>query len=99
MSYSVFSLATQSHFAVSLGRKCVPANTHLEVQKRLKDLLRRHSEFRSVLMTSDLRSVPVGDLNFANVSIPIDLAKMPANLGFFDTVSLRFLKAEELSAH
>ena len=75
---------------VCAHRKCVPANAHVEVKRQLKDLMRRHKEFRSLLLSSSVNQVPVGDMSFANVSMPLDFASStPASLGFFDTVSIR----------
>ena len=74
----------------ALCRKCVPANAHIEVKRQLKDLMRRHKEFRSLLLSSSLNQVPVGDMSFANVSMPLDFSgHVPASLGFFDAVSTR----------
>ena len=44
------------------------------VKKQLKDLLRRHRDFKMLLLASNIDEVNIGNLSFASVSVPQDAA-------------------------
>lgn len=66
-------------------KKSVPLTAHAEMKKKLRDLMRRHQDFRSLLLTSSVNQVPVGEMSFGSVSMPLDFSTVPANILFADT--------------
>lgn len=62
----------------------MPQDTYNNVRKQLKDLQRRHNEFRKVLVTQGVQHVPIGDMSFA--SINLDATLLP-NYSFNEQVS------------
>ena len=65
-------------------RSCVPQDTYNNLKKQLKDLQRRHTEFRKVIVTQGVQQVPIGDMSFA--SINLDASVLP-NYSFNEQVS------------
>ncbi|XP_013415985.1 centrosomal protein of 83 kDa-like [Lingula anatina] len=54
--------------------KNVPQEIHNRLKKQLKDLQRRHNEFRQVLISGTTTNVPIGNYTFASMSVPMDLS-------------------------
>jgi len=54
------------------------------VKKQLKDLMRRHRDFKTLLLTSNIDEVNIGNLSFASVSVPHD----GASFQYSDMVSI-----------
>ncbi|XP_041350468.1 centrosomal protein of 83 kDa-like isoform X2 [Gigantopelta aegis] len=52
--------------------KCVPQDAYNRLKKQWKDLYRRHSEFRALLLPN-IRQVPIGDMSFGTMAIPFDV--------------------------
>lgn len=61
--------------------QCVPQDTFNRLKKQWKDLQRRHGEFRRVLL-SGVTQVAIGDLTFANMTMPLDATFLPNNVSF-----------------
>ena len=59
--------------------KSIPADQHFQLKKQLRDLLRRHNEYRNVLLGANMNQVAIGDLSFASVT------QAPGALDRFDT--------------
>lgn len=49
-------------------RKNVPLEVHNKMKKQLKDIFRRHNEFRTLLLSSNTTQVPIGNMSFATAS-------------------------------
>ncbi|XP_062569584.1 centrosomal protein of 83 kDa-like isoform X2 [Saccostrea cucullata] len=60
---------------------CVPQDIYSKLKKQWKDLHRRHNEFRKVLLSS-VFPVTIGDMSFANVTVPVDCTFLPGNVSF-----------------
>ena len=65
------------------------------VKKQLKDLLRRHRDFKTLLLASNIDEVNIGNLSFASVSVPLDAA----SFHFSDAVSICYLLASLVVFH
>ncbi|XP_060580457.1 centrosomal protein of 83 kDa-like isoform X1 [Ruditapes philippinarum] len=50
-------------------QSCVPQDTYNNLKKQLKDLQRRHTEFRKVIVTQGVQQIPIGDMSFASVNL------------------------------
>ncbi|KAL3851718.1 hypothetical protein ACJMK2_015445 [Sinanodonta woodiana] len=62
---------------------CVPQDTYKNLQKQWKELFRRHSQFRHIICSGALQQVPIGDMSFASVTLPMDASAF-ANYSFND---------------
>jgi len=51
----------------------VPQDRYNTLRKQLKDLNRRHNEFRQVLLSQGIQQVNIGDLSFASVNMDATL--------------------------
>ncbi|XP_052781716.1 centrosomal protein of 83 kDa-like [Mya arenaria] len=54
-------------------QSCVPQNTYNSLKKQLKDLHRRHTEFKRVLLSSGVQQVNIGDMSFASINLDATL--------------------------
>ncbi len=62
-------------------RKCVPPDQYNRLKKQWTELVRKHRDFRSVLLSSELREVRIGDMPFTSVLDPT-AAPLNETLGF-----------------
>ena len=49
-------------------RNSIPADVHNRLKKSLRDLMRRHNDFRLVLLSGGVKQVAIGDMSFASVN-------------------------------
>lgn len=51
----------------------MPQDAYNKLKKQLKDLQRRHNEFRNVLLGSgNVQQVSIGEMSFGMISMPLD---------------------------
>lgn len=50
-------------------QSCVPQDTYNNLKKQLKDLQRRHNEFRKVIVSQGIQHVPIGEMSFASINL------------------------------
>ncbi|KAH3880537.1 centrosomal protein of 83 kDa-like isoform X2 [Dreissena polymorpha] len=50
-------------------QSCVPQDTYNTLKKQLKDLHRRHVEFKRVILSQGVQQVNIGDMSFASINM------------------------------
>lgn len=68
-------------------RRSFPSEAHEQLKKRLYDLLQRNREFRALLLSGQMKQMPIGGLTFGCMTSSEIADVLPAFSSFFDIVS------------